>query len=158
MTPAQPEAQVLYRTLGWCAAASGASNAERDQCRALHMHGKCGPQTGDDPRDPHRPGTRLACRRVLWHTHRERRTTGPVGYGPAQGGSRDAGEGLLRNQKMRSYRPHTASETKTVTIEPGCGNAMVMHLGPSPGALQGVVTAGLSPLRMADENRREKNT
>ena len=64
MTPAQPEAQVLYRTRAWCAVARGASDAERDQCRALRMHGKHGPQTGDDPRDPHRPGALTACRQV----------------------------------------------------------------------------------------------
>ena len=58
---------------------------------------------------------------------------------------------------MRSYHSHTTTETNTVTIEPGCGDTMDMHKGPSPGELQEVVTAGLSPLRMADANRREKN-
>ena len=57
MTPAQPEAQVLYRTLAWCAVARGASDAERDQSRSAYTPGKREPQTGDDPRDPHRPGT-----------------------------------------------------------------------------------------------------
>ena len=126
---------MLYRTLAWCAAASGASNAGRDQSRALRMHGKCGPQTGNDPRDPHRPDTRTACRLMLWHTRGERCTTGPVGCGPVQRGSHATGKWLLRNQKMRSYRLHTDSETKTVTIESGCKDTMVMHMGPSPGEL-----------------------
>ena len=63
---------------------------------------------------------------------------------------------MLRNQKMRSYRLHTDSETKTVTIEPGCKDTMVMHMGPSPGELQGVVHRFPNLLRMAGENRREK--
>ena len=57
---------------------------------------------------------------------------------------------------MRSYCSHTASETETVTIEPGCEDAMVMHMGPSLGEMQGLGTAGLGPLRMAGETRREK--
>ena len=144
---------MLYRTLAWCAAASGASNAERDQSRALHMHGKRGPQTGNDPRDPHCSGTRTACRQVLWHTRRERRTTGPVGCGPVQRGSHDTGKGLLRNRKMRSYHFRTNSETKTVTIEPGYKDTMVVHMGTSPGKQQGLGTSGLRALRMAGENR-----
>ena len=63
---------------------------------------------------------------------------------------------MLRNQKMRSYRLHTDSETKTVTIEPGCKDTMVMHMGPSPGELQGVVHRFPNLLRMAGENCREK--
>ena len=157
MTPVQPEAQVLYRTLAWCAATSGASDAERDQSRALHMHGKCGPQTGNDPRDRHRPGAPTACRQVLCVARGEGCTKGSVGCGPVQRGSRAAGEGLLRNQKMRSYRFHTDSETETVTIEPGCGDTMVMHMGPSPGELQGLGTDWPHPLRMTGEIRREKN-
>ena len=81
---------------------------------------------------------------------------GPVDCEPAQKGSHDAKEELLRNQKMRSYRPHTDSETKTVTIEPGCGDTMVMHMGPSPSELQGVVSGRPHALRMASEKRREK--
>ena len=156
MTPAQPEAQVPYRTLAWRAVARGASDAERDQSRALCVHGKRGPKTGDDPRDPHLPGTQLVCCWVLRHTRRERCTRGTVGRGPAQRGSRAAEEGLLRNRKMRSYRIHTDSETKTVAIETGCKDTMVMHAGPSAGELQGLGTAGLGPRRMAGENRREK--
>ena len=38
---------------------------------------------------------------------------------------------LLRNREMRSYRPHTDFETKTVTIdEPGCKDTMIMHMDP----------------------------
>jgi hypothetical protein len=88
----------------------------------------------------------------------ERRTTGPVGCGPVQRGSHAIGDGLLRNQNMRSYRFHTASETKTVTIEPAYRNAMVMHVGPSPGQLQGLGPDWPHTQRMAGENRREKNT
>ena len=149
---------MLYRTQAWCAVARGASDAERDQSRALRMHGKCSPQTGDDPRDPHRRGALTACRRVLWHTHRERRTTGPVGYGPGQEGSRAAGEELLRNQKMQSYRIHTDSETETVTIEPGCMGTEIMHKGLSPGELQGDGPAKQDPQRIAGQNCREKKT
>ena len=54
-----------YRTRTWCDVTCGARDTERDQCRALRVHGKCGPQTGEDP---HHPVTRKACRRVLWHT------------------------------------------------------------------------------------------
>ena len=79
-----------------------------------------------------------------------------MGCGLAQRDSRAAGEELLRNQKMRSYRIHTDSETKTVAIEPGCGNTMIMHMDPSPGELRGVVTARLGLLRMADKNRQKK--
>ena len=57
---------------------------------------------------------------------------------------------------MRSYRIHTASETKTVPIESGCKDIMVMHMGSSPGALQGLGTVGPHALRMTSENRREK--
>ena len=158
MTPAQPEARAPYRTRAWCAATRGARDAERGQSRALRMHGKRGPQMGDDPRDPHRPGALTARHQVLRHTRRNPCTTGPVGRGPAQRGSRDAGEGLLRYQKMRSYRSHTDSETKTVTIEPGCGGTMVMHTGPGPGELQGVVSGWPHTRRMASENRRGKKT
>ena len=63
---------------------------------------------------------------------------GPVDCEPAQKGSHDAKEELLRNQKMRSYRPHTDSETKTVTNEPGCRDTMVMHMGSGAAALQGL--------------------
>ena len=157
MTPAQPEAQAPYRTLAWCAVAHGASDAERDQSRALRMRGKRGPQTGDDPRDPRRSGVPTACCRVPWHTHWERCTTGPVGRGLAQRGTRASGERLLRNQKMRSYRIHTASETKTVTIEPGREDTVIMHMGSGPGELQGDGPAKQSHLRMAAKNRQEKN-
>ena len=61
MTPAQPEAQAPYRTQAWCAVARGASDAERDQSRALRMHGKREPETGDDPWDPHRLGILTTC-------------------------------------------------------------------------------------------------
>ena len=138
MTPAQPEAQVLYRTLAWCAAASGASNAEQDQYRALHMRGKCSPQTGNNPRDPHQPGIQLACYQVLRVARGERCTTGPMGCRPVQGSSHDAGEGLLRNQKMRSYHFHTDSETEMVTIKPGCGDATAALSGTGASTLQGV--------------------
>ena len=131
MTPAQPEPQVGHRTRAWCAATRGARDADRDQSRASRMPGKCGPRTGDDPRDPHRPGALTACHRVLWHTRKERRTTGPVGYGPAQRDFRAAWEELLRNHKMRSYKKKRL-KNKTVTIKPGCGNTMIMHIGPSP--------------------------
>ena len=140
----------------WCAATYEAKDAERGQSRAACTPGKCGPKTGDDPRDPHQPDTQLACCQVLWHTRGERCTTGPVGCGLGQGGSHAVGEELLRNQKMRSYRPHTASETKTVTIEPGREDTVVMHLGLSPGELQGLGTAGLSPRLVAGENRQGK--
>ena len=80
-----------------------------------------------------------------------------MGCGPVQRGSRAAGEGLLRNQKMRSYRFHTDSETETVAIEPGCGDTMIMHVGPSPGELQGDGPAKQSHLRMTGKNRRKKN-
>ena len=82
--------------------------------------------------------------------------TGPVGRGIAQRGTRAAGEGLLRNRKMRSYRIHTDSETKTVAVEPGCGNTMIMHMDPSPGELRGVVTARLGPLCVVGKIWREK--
>ena len=156
MTPAQPEAQAPYRTLAWCAVAHGASDAERDQSRALRMRGKRGPQTGDDPRDPRRSGVPTACCRVPWHTHWERCTTGPVGRGLAQRGTRASGERLLRNQKMRSYRIHTDSETKTVTIEPSCGDSMVVYVDPSPGELQGLGPDWPRTPRMAGENLRGK--
>ena len=80
-----------------------------------------------------------------------------MGCGPVQRGSRAAGEGLLRNQKMRSYRFHTDSETETVTIEPGYKDTMVMHMGPSPGVLQGFDLNWPRALRMAGKHRREKN-
>ena len=63
---------------------------------------------------------------------------------------------MLRNRKMRSYRSHTDSETKTVTIEPGCKDTMVMHVDPSPGEMQGPVPSKPHTLHMAGENRREK--
>ena len=147
---------MLYRTRTWCVMARGASVAERDQCRALRMRGKHGPQMGDDPWDPHRPGALTTCRQVPWHTHRKRCTTGPVGCGPGQGGSLDAGEGLLRNRKMRSYHSHTDSETKTVTVEPDCKDTMVMHVGSSAGVHQGDSPAKQDPQRVAGEIRREK--
>ena len=63
---------------------------------------------------------------------------------------------MLRNQKMRSYRLHTDSETKTVTIEPGCKDTMVIHMGPSPGELQGLGPDWPRTPRMAGENLRGK--
>ena len=45
-----------------------------------------------------------------------------------------------RRALLWSYRPHTDSETKTVTIEPNCEDTMVMHMGPGPCELQGVVS------------------
>ena len=57
---------------------------------------------------------------------------------------------------MQSYRIHTASETKTVTIEPGYEDTMIVHVGPSPGVLQGLDLNRPRALRMADKNRQEK--
>ena len=157
MTPAQPEAQAPYRTQAWCAVARGASDAERDQSRAACMPGKRGPKTGNDPRDPHRPGALTACRQMLCVARGEGFTTGPMGCGPGQGGSLDTGEGLLRNRKMRSYHSHTDSETRTVTVEPDCKDTTVMHVGPSADELQGLGPDWPHPWRMACENRRKKN-
>ena len=53
--------------------------------------GKCDPQTGVEPRGPHLPGTRAACRQVLWQTRGARCKTRPVECRPAQRGSRAAG-------------------------------------------------------------------
>ena len=64
---------------------------------------------------------------------------------------------MLRNQKMRSYRIHTASETKTVTIEPGCRDTVILHMGLNPGELQGDGPAKQSHLRVAGKICREKN-
>jgi hypothetical protein len=58
---------------------------------------------------------------------------------------------------MRSYRFHTASETKTVTIKPDYGNTMDMHMGLDADALQGFGPDGQSLQRMAGENRVKKN-
>ena len=55
---------------------------------------------------------------------------------------------------MRSYRPHTDSETKTVTIEPGCRDTTIVHMSPSPGVLQGLGPDGPHPLCMAGRNHR----
>ena len=53
---------------------------------------------------------------------------------------------------MRSYRIHTDSETETVTIEPGRKGTMVMHVGLSAGALQGLGPDWPRALRMVTEN------
>ena len=46
------------------------------------------------------------------------------------------------------YRPHTDSETKMVTIELGCKDTMIVHMGPGAGLLQGLGTAWPSSLCM----------
>ena len=104
-----------YRTQAWCAVtvARGTLNGTSPGLQA--QPGKCGPQTKDTPPDPHHPGTQMACCQVLWHTRGDRCTTGPVGCGPSQKGSCAVGKGFLRNHKMRSYRPHTSSETRFPT-------------------------------------------
>ena len=81
---------------------------------------------------------------------------GPPGCGPAHRGSRAAGKGLLRNHEMRSYRPHTSSETKTVTINPGYGDTMAELAGPGPDELQGVVSGWPLALCMASTLCQEK--
>ena len=153
MTPAQPEPQVGHRTRAWCAATRGARDADRDQSRASRMPGKCGPRTGDDPRDPHRPGALTACHRVLWHTRKERRTTGPVGYGPAQRDFRAAWEELLRNHKMRSYKKKTVKKQNSYDQARLREHHDHAHR-PEPNELQGAVTAWPSPMHMASTFRR----
>ena len=145
---------MLCRTPVCCDVTHDKEDAERDQSRAAYTPGKREPETGNDPRDPHQWDTRLACRQVLWHTRGEQRTTGPVGHRPAQTGSRATGEGLLRNQKMRSYCSHTDSETETVTIEPGCKDTMVVHIDPNSGVLQGLGSGWPCALRMAGSIHR----
>ena len=66
------------------------------------------------------------------------------------------GRGCSETKKCGHTAPHTDSETETVTIEPGCGDTMVMHLGLSPSELQGPVPTRPSALRMAGKKRREK--
>ena len=147
---------MLYRTPVWCDVTHDMKDAERGQSQAAYMPGKREPETGNDLRNPHRWDTRLACCQVPWHTRGERRTTGPEDCEHAQKGSHDAKEELLQNQKMRSYRPHTDSETKTVTIEPGCRDTTIVHTVPSPGAQQGPDFNRLRARHMADTSRHEK--
>ena len=69
-----------------------------------------------------------------------------------------------RNREIVAPKPRNAvipppywgtdSETNTVTIEPGYGGTILMHMGPNPGELQGPVPCGTRALRMA--NRRGK--
>ncbi len=59
---------------------------------------------------------------------------------------------------MRSYRIHTASETKTVTIKFGHGDTMDMHMGLDTGTLQGLGPSGPHTRRMAGKNHVKKNT
>ena len=59
---------------------------------------------------------------------------------------------------MRSYRPHTDSETKTVTIELGCRDTTIVHTVPSPGAQQGPDFNRLRARHMADTSRHEKKS
>ena len=64
------------------------------------------------------------------------------------------GRGCSETEKCGHTAPHTASETKTVTIEPGCWGTMIVHVGPSPDELQGPVPSGSHTRCMAGENRR----
>ena len=68
-----------------------------------------------------------------------------------------SGRGCSETEKCGHTAPHTDSETETVTIDPGCGDTMVMHVGSGPGELQGDGPAKQSHLRMAGEIRRKKN-
>ena len=110
---------------------------------------------------------------VCCDTWREGRRTGPArGFARARkkrptNGGRPSGPTLPG--RPNSLPPSAASGTRTAvhngtselqaraTIEPGCGGTMIMHMGPSPGELQGLGPSGPHPLKMAEANRRGKN-
>ena len=62
-------------------------------------------------------------------------------------------KGLLPNREIRSYRPHTDSETKILTVESGCGYTAVL-VGLDAGVLQGPVSAWRGPLRLTRTGRQ----
>ena len=88
-----------FTVFPWCAAKRGTKDAEKDQSRALRMHGKCGPQTGDDPWDPHRPGAQTACRQVMWYTPGSDAQRDQWAAGPRKGASVMPGKGCSETAK-----------------------------------------------------------
>ena len=145
-----------YRTRAWSAVTCGARDAEWDESRAACTLGKCGQLTGDDlgtnvVRVPYQPAPRCCGTRMGSDAQGDK-----WGAGPHEGGSHGAGEELLRNRDMRKYRPHTDSETKTVTIKQGCGDTMIMHMGPGAGPPQGSGTDWPNAQRTVGANRRDK--
>ena len=88
-----------FTVFPWCAAKRGTKDAEKDQSRALRRHGKCGPQTGDDPWDPHRPGAQTACRQVMWHTPGSDAQRDQWAAGPRKGASVMPGKGCCETAK-----------------------------------------------------------
>ena len=103
-------------------------------------------------RAPERPAARCYGTHAGSNTQRDQWAAGPCKEAHVM-----PGRGCSETKKCGHTAPHTDSETETVTIKPGCGDTMVMHVGSGPGELQGDGPAKQSHLRMAGEIRRKKN-
>ena len=103
-------------------------------------------------RAPERPAARCYGTHAGSNTQRDQWAAGPCKEAHVM-----PGRGCSETKKCGHTAPHTDSETETVTIEPGCGDTMVMHVGPNPDELQGPVPSGSHTRCMAGEIRRKKN-